>query len=235
MSLRGFFSRKSDSHRRRNRASALSAHAEFLEDRVLLSVESPLLINHGVSFNNQNVQGRTEITFFPDNNPLYSNNNGMTPGRGNGDGLRVDLDGSTPDGNLVSQLRSITYSNLIFDNNSNVGSSLNLSNMVLDTLVIDSSQFTNNGRDGFIINLTNVQIGSIIVKNCTIQNNANDGICIVGTNSNVSNIQVTGSTISSNRQNDGVAVHFTNSRLGMVDVANNLKSTATETTAFTFY
>ena len=104
MSLRDLFSRKNETHRRRKSrvaTPALAARAETLEDRVLLSVESPLLTNHGVNFGNQHVLGRTDVTFFDVNNPKYSNNNGVTPGRGDGNGLNVVLDGAAPNGNLV--------------------------------------------------------------------------------------------------------------------------------------
>lgn len=226
MSLRGFFSRKNETHRRRKNGlakSALAAHAEFLEDRVLLSVESPLLVDHGVNFTNQNVLGRTAITFFPVDNPLYSNNNGQTPGRGNGNGLNVVLDGAAPDGSggLVAQLRSITYTNLIFNNNSNCGSVLNISNMTLDEIVIDSSVFTNNGRSGFIIRLNNAQVGRIVITNSTFANNAFEGLSILSTNSRVDNLVMSGNAVGNSGANDGSLLRFTNSRLGVVQIGNN--------------
>ena len=217
MSLRDLFSRNTTSHRRRKNAkalSALAAQAEFLEDRVLLSVESPFLTDHGVAFRNANVLGRTSVTFFSVDNPLYSNNAG-------GSGLDVDLDGAALDGNLVTQLRNITYSNLVFTNNGNTGSSIDLRNMTLDTLVIDGSQFIGNGRAGLIINLTNMQIGTILIANSAFLTNVNDGLCIMGSNSSVDNIQIISNNLSGSGVNDGVFIQFENSRLGAVNLSNN--------------
>ncbi len=215
MSLRDFFS-KNETHRRRKTGfakTALAARAEHLEDRILLSVESPFLTDHGVNFTNANVLGRTAVTFFPVDNPLYSGNNG--------NGLNIVLDGGAPDGGLVSQLRSITYSNLVFNANANCGSVINISNMTLDELVIDSSVFTNNARSGLIIRLNNAQIGRITVANSTFASNAFEGISILATNSRVENLVMSGNAIGNSQANDGALLRFTNSRLGVADIVSN--------------
>ncbi len=217
MSLRGFFSRNTDSHRRRkssSKSTGLATQAEFLEDRILLSVESPFLNNHGVTFRNTNVLGRADLTFFPVDNPLYSGNT-------SGQGLNVLLDGSALDGNLVSQLRTVTLNNLNFVGNGNAGASLNFSNMVLDEIRIDSSVFFGNQRAGLVINLNNVIVDRIIITNNSFSNNSNDGLCLLGTNSTVNNITMQRNFVLNNQINDGTLFRFSNSLLGNVFVGNN--------------
>ncbi len=222
MSLRGIFSRNTESHRRRKNApasSALSAHAEFLEERTLLSVVSPLLTDHGANFGNGNVLGRTDVTFFPVNNPLYSGNS-------NGLGLNVVLDGAAIDGNLVSQLRTVTLQDLVVTGNGNAGVDITLSNLDLDELRIDGSQITGNGRAGLVINLNNVQIDRITIVNSDFSGNANDGLCVMGNNSiiqllTIGSVAQGGNNLSNSAANTGGLVQLQNSRVGTASIVNN--------------
>lgn len=240
MSLRGFFSRNTDSHRRRKNAltsAGLSSKAEHLEDRVLLSVDSPTLIDHGVAFTNMNVLD-DDIFFYAVNNPLYSDNNASNPDpqHGAGSGLNVVLDGSQVFGNppitaAIPQINTINYSPtfgpLAFNNNANTGSSLTLRNMTVDTLRIDLASFVGNGRAGLIINLTNVTANNIIIANSQFLNNANDGLCLLGDNVNVDTIQLVNNNFSNNSRtttsstNAGALLRFSNSRLGQVSIVGN--------------
>ncbi|MCA9068258.1 MAG: right-handed parallel beta-helix repeat-containing protein, partial [Planctomycetaceae bacterium] len=231
MSLRGFFSRNTDSHRRRKNAStspALSSRAEYLEDRVLLSVDSPTLINHGISFNNLNVLD-SNIFFYAVNNPRFSNNVG-------GSGLNVQLDGAQTLGNppatpAIPQLNSVNLSPalgpLVFNNNANTGASLTLQNMTLDSLIVDAAQFNSNGRAGLIINLTNVTVDNIIIANSNFLNNANDGLCLIGSNVNTKNIQILNNNFSANSRttttsgNAGALLRFSDSRIGQFSINGN--------------
>lgn len=232
MSLRGFFSRNTDSHRRRKNAltsAALTSRVEHLEDRVLLSADIPGLTSHGISFSNTNVLS-SDISFFAVSNPRLSNN-------ALGSGLNVDLDGSRPFGNpptspVIPQVNNVNYSasagNLVFDSNGNAGSKLSLRNMTLNDLVIDAARFTNNGSGGLIISLTNVNVNTIRILNSQFLNNGNNGLCLDGTNVNVNTILLSNNTISNNSRttptaaNAGALLRFKDSRLGQVSLVGNV-------------
>ena len=151
----------------------------FWKNALCLSVVSPLLNDNGANFGNGNVLGRTDVTFFPVNNPLYSGNQRpgieCRPGR-RGDRREPGLaapHGDAPKSDRHQQRQRRGEHQFVQPD--------------LDELRIDGSQFTGNGRAGLVINLNNVQINKITIVNSNFSGNANDGLCILGNNSMVEN------------------------------------------------